>query len=197
MKRICVFCGSTKGVRPSYAAAATALGHLLAERKIELVYGGGCVGLMGVIANAALDHGGHVIGVIPKALEIKEVVHEHLPDLRVVKNMHERKALLAELADGFIALPGGFGTYEEFCEILTWSQLGLHRKPFGLLDIDGFYRSLLEFFDHATAEGFIRPVHRQLVLEEKDPAALLAKLAAWQPPGEVKWVSRPKGLRVK
>jgi len=199
MKRICVFCGSTQGVRPSYAATAAALGRLLAERKIELVYGGGCVGLMGVIANAALSHGGHVIGVIPKALEIKEVVHEHLPDLRVVKNMHERKALLAELADGFIALPGGFGTYEEFCEILTWSQLGFHRKPFGLLDIDGFYRSLLEFFDHATAEGFIRPIHRQLVLEEKDPAALLAKLAAWQPPAEIKWVSRPKppGAKVK
>ena len=119
---------------------------------MELVFGGGRVGLMGVMANAALRHGGHVIGVIPKALEIKEVVHENLPDLRVVKNMHERKALLAELADGFIALPGGFGTYEEFCEVLTWSQLGFHRKPFGLLDIEGFYRSLLEFFDHATAE---------------------------------------------
>jgi uncharacterized protein (TIGR00730 family) len=128
-----------------------------------------------------------VIGVIPKALEIKEVVHENLPDLRVVKNMHERKALLADLADGFIALPGGFGTYEEFCEILTWSQLGFHRKPFGLLDIEGFYRSLLEFFDHATAEGFIRPIHRQLVLEERDPAKLLAKLEAWQPPAEIKW----------
>jgi uncharacterized protein (TIGR00730 family) len=195
MKRICVFCGSTKGVRPGYASAAESLGRLLAERKIELVYGGGCVGLMGILANAALRQGGHVIGVIPKALQIKEVVHEHLPDLRVVKNMHERKALLAELADGFIALPGGFGTYEEFCEILTWSQLGLHRKPFGLLDVDGFYRSLLEFFDHATAEGFIRPIHRQLVLEERDPAKLLARLEAWQPPAEIKW--RPARLPSK
>jgi uncharacterized protein (TIGR00730 family) len=197
MKRICVFCGSTKGNRPAYASAAEALGGLLAKRKIDLVYGGGCVGLMGVLANAALRQGGHVIGVIPKALQIKEVVHENLPDLRVVKNMHERKALLAELADGFIALPGGFGTYEEFCEILTWSQLGFHHKPFGLLDIDGFYRSLLEFFDHATAEGFIRPIHRQLVLVEQDPARLLAKLKAWQPPSEVKWSARPKAPSLK
>ena len=191
MKRICVFCGSTKGNRPSYAAAE-ALGRMLAERKIELVYGGGCVGLMGLLANAALRQGGHVIGVIPQALKIKEVVHESLPDLRVVADMHERKALLAELADGFIALPGGFGTYEEFCEVLTWSQLGFHRKPFGLLDIDGFYRSLLEFFDHATAEGFIRPIHRQLVLVDHDPDRLLAKLKAWRPPAEVKWA--PKKL---
>jgi uncharacterized protein (TIGR00730 family) len=188
MKRICVFCGSNPGTRPVYAAAAEALGRLLAEQKLELVYGGGCVGLMGVVANAALRHGGHVIGVIPKALEIKEVVHESLPDLRVVKNMHERKALMAELSDGFIALPGGYGTYEEFCEILAWSQLGFHRKPFGLLDVAGFYRSLLQFFDHAAAEGFLRPAHRQLVLVNEDPAQLLAQMSAWQPPAEVKWV---------
>jgi uncharacterized protein (TIGR00730 family) len=188
MKRICVFCGSNKGVRPIYTEVAETLGRLLAEKGIELVYGGGCVGLMGAIANSALRHGGHVIGVIPKALEIKEVVHEGLSDLRVVRNMHERKALLGELSCGFIALPGGFGTYEEFCEVLAWSQLGFHRKPFGLLDIAGFYGSLLQFFDHATAEGFIRPIHRELVLVEEDAPRLLARMQAWQPPGEVKWI---------
>src|SRR6516162_10186177 len=160
MKRIAVYCGSNKGARPEYTAAAQALGALLAREKIELVYGGGMVGLMGVVADAALKHGGHVIGVIPEKLVIKEVVHEKLPDLRVVKNMHERKALIADLADGFIALPGGYGTYEEFCEVLAWSQLGYHQKPFGLLDVAGFYHSLLDFFDHATREGFIRPKHR-------------------------------------
>ena len=146
MKRMAVFCGSNKGTRPEYAAAAEQLGTLLAREKIELVYGGGMVGLMGIVADAALKHGGHVIGVIPQALVIKEVVHEKLPDLRVVKNMHERKALIAELSDGFIALPGGYGTCEEFCEVLAWSQLGYHQKPFGLLDVAGFYRPMLQFF---------------------------------------------------
>src|SRR5471032_3071869 len=162
MKRIAVYCGSNKGVRPEYIAAAEQLGALLAREKIELVYGGGMVGLMGAVANAALKNGGHVIGVIPEKLVIKEVVHEKLPDLRVVKNMHERKALIAELSDGFIALPGGYGTFEEFCEVLAWSQLGYHQKPFGLLDAAGFYAGMLEFFDHATREGFIKPKHREL-----------------------------------
>jgi len=188
MKRICVFCGSNAGVLPEYAAAAESLGQLLAERKIELVYGGGCLGLMGVVANAALRHGGHVIGVIPQALEIKEVVHEHLPDLRVVKTMHERKALMAELSDGFVCLPGGFGTCDEFCEILTWSQLGLHHKPIGFLDVAGFYKPLLQFFDHATTAGFIRPAHRELVLVDDDASKLLAKMMAWQHVTELKWV---------
>jgi uncharacterized protein (TIGR00730 family) len=188
MKRIAVFCGSNKGTRPEYAAAAQALGALLAREKIELVYGGGMVGLMGIVADAALKHGGHVIGVIPEKLIIKEVVHEKLPDLRVVKNMHERKALIAELSDGFIALPGGYGTFEEFCEILAWSQLGYHRKPFGLLDAAGFYAGMLEFFDHATREGFIRPKHRELVLVEDDAEKLLRRLKEFNPPNEVKWV---------
>ena len=188
MKRIAVFCGSNKGARPEYAGAAEKLGALLARAKIELVYGGGMVGLMGVVADAALRGGGHVIGVIPKAMVIKEVVHEKLPDLRVVKNMHERKALMAELADGFIALPGGYGTYEEFCEVLAWSQLGYHQKPFGLLDAGGFYKGLLDFFDHATREGFIRPKHRELVIVENDAENLLRRLRAFQPPVEVKWV---------
>src|ERR1700733_16187124 len=155
MKRIAVYCGSNKGVHPEYAAAAEALGTLLAREKIELVYGGGMVGLMGIVADAVLKNGGHVIGVIPEKLVIKEVVHERLPDLRVVKTMHERKALMAELSDGFIALPGGYGTYEEFFEVLAWSQLGWHQKPFGLLNIGGFYSRLMDFLDHAQGEGFI------------------------------------------
>jgi len=188
MKRIAVYCGSNKGARPEYAAAAHELGALLARKKIELVYGGGMVGLMGVVADAALKNGGHVIGVIPEKLVIREVVHEKLPDLRVVKNMHERKALIAELSDGFIALPGGYGTYEEFCEVLAWGQLGYHQKPFGLLDVAGFYRGILEFFDHATREGFIRPKHRELVMVEEDAEKLLHRLETFQPPQEVKWV---------
>ena len=190
MKRIAVYCGSNKGARAAYAEAAEKLGYQLARRRIELVYGGGCVGLMGILADAVLKGGGHVIGVIPEKLVIKEVVHEGLPDLRVVKSMHERKALMAELSDGFIALPGGYGTYEEFCEVLAWSQLGWHQKPFGLLDVAGFYRSFLEFFDHATREGFIRPKHRELVMVEEDPEKLLHRLETFQPPKEVKW-NRP------
>jgi uncharacterized protein (TIGR00730 family) len=188
MKRIAVFCGSNKGARPAYAQAAEKLGAALASHGIDLVYGGGCVGLMGVVADAALKNGGHVIGVIPERLVIKEVVHEKLPDLRVVKTMHERKALIAELSDGFIALPGGYGTFEEFCEILAWGQLGWHKKPFGLLDVAGFYRGFLEFFDHARREGFIRPKRRELVLVEEDPEKLLHRLKTYQPPTEVKWV---------
>jgi len=190
MKRIAVFCGSQKGARPEYAAAAAQLGGLLARERIELVYGGGMVGLMGILADAALRQGGHVIGVIPKSLVIKEVVHEKLPDLRVVKTMHERKALIAELSDAFVALPGGYGTLEEFCEVLAWSQLGYHQKPFGLLDAAGFYRGLLEFFDHATREGFIRPKHRELVMVEDDAEKLLERLKNFQPPEEVKWIQQ-------
>jgi uncharacterized protein (TIGR00730 family) len=182
MKRIAVFCGSNKGTRAAYAAAAENLGRQLASHGIELVYGGGCIGLMGVLADAVLKNGGHVIGVIPQSLVIKEVVHEKLPDLRVVKSMHERKALMAKLADGFIALPGGYGTFEEFCEVLAWGQLGYHQKPFGLLNVAGFYRGFLEFFDHATREGFIRPKHRELVMVEEDVEKLLHRLETFQPP---------------
>ena len=188
MKRIAVYCGSNQGVRPEYAAAAQALGALLAREKIELVYGGGMVGLMGIVSDAVLKHGGHVIGVIPEKLVIKEVVHEKLPDLRVVKTMHERKALMAELADGFIALPGGYGTFEEFFEVLAWGQLGWHQKPFGLLDIAGFYRPLLEFLDHTMHEGFIRAKHRELVIAENDAEKLLHRMKTHRPPSEVKWV---------
>jgi uncharacterized protein (TIGR00730 family) len=187
MKRIAVYCGSNKGARPEYAAAAEQLGALLAREKIGLVYGGGMGGLMGIVADAVLKHGGHVIGVIPEKLVIKEVVHERLPDLRVVKTMHERKALMAELSDGFIALPGGHGTFEEFFEILVWGQLGWHQKPVGLLDVAGFYRQLLEFLDHAQNEGFIRPQHRALVLVENDVEKLLARMRDFRPAQGKKW----------
>ena len=188
MKRIAVYCGSNQGVRPEYAAAAQTLGTLLAREKIELVYGGGMVGLMGVVADAVLKHGGHVIGVIPEKLVIKEVVHEQLPDLRVVKTMHERKALMAELADGFIALPGGYGTFEELFEVLAWSQLGWHQKPFGLFNVCGFYSPLLEFLDHTTSEGFIRVQHRALVIAEDEAGKLIHRLKTHRPPTEIKWV---------
>lgn len=188
MKRIAVYCGSNNGARPEYAAAAQELGTLLAREKIELVYGGGMVGLMGIVADAVLKHGGHVIGVIPEKLVIKEVVHEKLPDLRVVKDMHERKAMMAELSDGFIALPGGYGTFEEFFEVLAWSQLGWHPKPFGLLNVAGFYQPLLQFLDHTRDEGFIRPQHRGLVLVADEAKSILQQLKSFRPPNEVKWV---------
>jgi uncharacterized protein (TIGR00730 family) len=188
MKRIAVYCGSSTGTRPEYLAAAEQLGALIAREKIELVYGGGCLGLMGAVADAALKNDGHVIGVIPEKLVIKEVVHEKLPDLRVVKTMHERKALMAELSDGFIALPGGYGTFEEFFEVLAWSQLGWHQKPFGLLNIAGFYNHLMAFLDHTAQEGFIRPQHRELVLIENSVEKILDRLKNFQPPTEVKWI---------
>jgi uncharacterized protein (TIGR00730 family) len=188
MKRIAVYCGSNKGARPEYAAAARELGTLFAREKIELVYGGGCLGLMGQVADAALENGGHVIGVIPEKLVIREVIHEKLPDMRVVKTMHERKALMAELSDGFIALPGGYGTFEEFFEVLAWGQLGWHQKPFGLLNIAGFYSPLVQFLDHTTSEGFIRPKHRELVLIESQAEKVLQRMREFQPPTEIKWV---------
>jgi uncharacterized protein (TIGR00730 family) len=188
MKRLAVYCGSNQGARPEYTAAAQELGALLARKKIELVYGGGCVGLMGAVAEAVLNGGGHVIGVIPEKLVIKEVVHEKLPDLRVVKTMHERKALMADLADGFIALPGGYGTFEEFFEVLAWGQLGWHQKPFGLLNVAEFYTPLMQFLNHTTEQGFIRPKHRALIILENEPEILLKKMKEFRPPTEIKWV---------
>jgi uncharacterized protein (TIGR00730 family) len=188
MKRIAVYCGSNQGVRPEYAAAAQSLGALLAREKIELVYGGGSVGLMGIVADAALAHDGHVIGVIPQKLHIREIIHHGLPDLRVVNTMHERKALMADLADGFIALPGGYGTFEELFEVLAWSQLGWHQKPFGLLNIGGFYDPLLKFLEHARDEGFIRPQHHALVLVAEEAEKMLQELKDFRPPSEAKWV---------
>jgi len=185
-----VFCASNPGRVPSYRAAATGFGRALGERGLELVYGGGKVGLMGALADAALAAGVPVTGVIPEALMAKEVGHRGLPDLRVVGSMHERKALMAELADAFVMLPGGFGTYEEFCEVLTWSQLGFHQKPCGVLDVDGFFQNLMAFFDHAAAEGFVSQAHREIVLCANTPEALLDRLAAWKPVASPKWIDR-------
>jgi uncharacterized protein (TIGR00730 family) len=190
LRRVCVFCGSSKGNQPAYLAAAQEIGRELAHRGIGLVYGGGNIGLMGALADAALAAGGHVIGVIPEALLAKEVGHRGLPDLRIVKTMHERKALMAELSDGFIALPGGFGTFEEFFEVLTWSQLGLHSKPCGVLNISGFFDPLLELINHSVSEGFVRATHRELVFVETDLDRLLERMANFQPPPVHKWIDR-------
>lgn len=189
-KRICVFCGSNTGSRPAYAEAAKSLGDLLARRHIPLVYGGGKVGLMGKLADAALAGGGKVIGVIPRSLVLKEVAHSGLTELRVVDSMHERKALMADLADGFLALPGGFGTLEEFCEILTWAQLGLLRKPCGILNVEGYYDHLLSLFDHAVSERFLHPAHRAMVVAENAPEAVLDRVLTYEPPQMDKWISR-------
>lgn len=188
-RRICVFCGSNPGVNPAYKNAAAGLGRLLAERKIELVYGGGNIGLMGVLADAALEARGRVIGVIPESLMAKEVGHQGLTELRVVGSMHERKALMADLAEGFIALPGGYGTFEEFCEVVTWSQLGLHAKPCGVLNVEKYYDPLLALFDHAVKEGFLRSDNRTLVLEERDPRRLLEKMSEFQASDGGKWIT--------
>ena len=196
MRSICVFSGSSLGARPQYAAAARALGDELAARGIRVVYGGAGVGLMAVVADAVLAAGGEVIGVIPQHLVDKEVAHRGLSDLRVTGSMHERKALMADLSEGFVALPGGYGTLEEFAEVLTWSQLGLQHKPCGLLDVAGFYRPLLTFLDHAVSERFIRSEHRDLVLAHTDPACLLDAIDGWAPPAEVaKWVDRTTANR--
>jgi hypothetical protein len=190
LSRICVFCGSNAGRRPAYRAAAVAFGEALAARGLGLVYGGGNVGLMGALADAAVGAGAAAIGVIPQALMAKELGHGGLTELRVVASMHERKAMMADLADAFVMLPGGFGTYEEFCEVLTWSQLGLHHKPCGVLDIDGFYAPLLAFFDRAVEEGFVSPAHRAIVLRADTPELLLDRLAAWVPTATPKWIDR-------
>ncbi len=199
MKRICVFCGSNAGHDPRYRAEADLLGRLLAGRSIELVYGGGNVGLMGVIADACLGAGGTVIGIIPEALIGKEVAgrvvdHRGLTRLEVVDSMHTRKARMAELADGFIALPGGFGTFEEFCEVLTWGQLGFHVKPMGLLNVNGFYDPLLALFERAVAEGFLREENRAMGLAASDIESLLAAMAAYRPEPVSKWLKDAQQL---
>jgi uncharacterized protein (TIGR00730 family) len=173
MQRLCVFCGSNSGAAPEYAVVAADLGRLLAERGIVLVYGGSNAGLMGTLADAVLSAGGFAIGVIPRSLVEREVAHRGLPDLRVVETMHERKALMADLADAFVAMPGGYGTFDELCEILTWAQLGIHTKPVGLLNILGYWNPFLGFLDHAVEAGFLRPAHRQLLEIRGEPRSLL------------------------
>jgi hypothetical protein len=190
LKRVCVYCGSSSGNDPAYTNAARALGATLAQRGLGLVYGGGRVGLMGTIADAVLAAGGEVIGIIPEALVQMEVAHHGLADLRVVKSMHERKALMVDLCDAFIALPGGYGTLDEFCEVLTWAQLGLHQKPHGILNVRGYFDGLLAFFDHAVATGFIRPAHREFIHTSADPHQLLDQLAAARPAHSSKWITR-------
>jgi uncharacterized protein (TIGR00730 family) len=188
MTRVCVFAGSSSGSRPEYRAVGTGLGHLLAARGIELVYGGARVGIMGTVADAVLAGGGCVTGVIPRALVEKEVAHSGLTDLRVVASMHERKAMMADLSDGFIALPGGWGTLDEFFEILTWAQLGLHHKPCGLLNVRGYFDRLLSFLDHSIDEGFVRREYRSMIAVADSPDALLERLAGYEPPPVEKWI---------
>ena len=189
LQRICVFCGSQPGHDPDYAEAAGELGRLLAGRGITVVYGGGHVGLMGLLAEAALKAGGKVIGVIPEGLKRRELAYDNLTELIVTRTMHERKQRMADLSDGFIALPGGFGTFEEFCEIVTWAQLGLHEKPCALLNVKGYYDRMLAMFDHALQEGFVRPAHRTLVLAASDARAVLAAMEGWVPPQLAKWLT--------
>lgn len=186
--RVCVFCGASPGVLPVYRTAAHAFGAILAAQQIELVYGGAAIGLMGAVADGALASGGRVIGVIPKALTGREVAHRGLSDLRVVASMHERKALMAELSDGFVALPGGIGTLEELFEVWTWSQLGLHEKPCALLDVHGFYAGLAAFMDHVVDQGFLKPVHRAALIVESEPSTLLERMRNYRPGQVTKWI---------
>ena len=189
IKKLCVFCGSSMGNRPVYQEAAAQLGKHLANLGIALVYGGGRVGLMGVLADSVLTAGGEAIGVMPKALVEKEIAHGRLTRLHVVESMHERKALMADLADAFVLLPGGFGSWEEFCEIVTWLQLGIHRKPCGILNVAGYYDALLTLTAHAVAEGFLATAHKEMVVVQNTPDELLSQLISTPLPTESKWVS--------
>jgi len=189
IRRLAVFCGSNPGVRSDYVEAARSLGRLLAQRGIGVVYGGSNVGLMAALADAMQDELGDIIGVIPRMLVEREVANTALSDLRIVDSMHQRKAMMVELADGFIALPGGIGTLEEFFETWTWAQLGMHAKPCGLLNVAGYFDPLLQFLDHAVAERFVRDVHRSMVVVESDPVALLARFESYEPPRVVKWIN--------
>ncbi|GAB6126798.1 LOG family protein [Humidesulfovibrio idahonensis] len=194
MKSVCVFLGSNPGNKPEYLAAAKATGTELARRGLTTVYGGSNVGLMGALADAALEAGGQVVGIIPESLRKKEIDHNGLTELHVVGSMHERKALMAKRSDAFIALPGGMGTLEELCEILTWAQLGFHKKPCGLLDVDGYYASLGAFFDNAVSQGFVQPAHRSMLLTGATPGALLDQFATYVAPVVNKWIVRPQAL---
>ena len=190
MKSVGVFAGSSSGARPEYAAAARDLGRALAERGIGLVYGGARVGLMGALANEVLGAGGRVVGVMPEALVAKEVAHKGLTELHVVKSMHERKALMSDLSGGFVALPGGFGTLDEFFEIVTWAQLGIHAKPCGLLNIQGYFDGLIAFVAHTVAERFVRAEHAGMISVAASAAELLDKMSSYQAPSVQKWIER-------
>jgi uncharacterized protein (TIGR00730 family) len=190
MHSLCVFCGSSAGAQSAYADAARAMGRTLAERGVRLVYGGGHVGLMGVLADAAMAAGGDVIGVITEGLQLREVGHKGLPELRVVESMHERKAVMARLSEAFVALPGGAGTLDELFEAWTWTQLGIHRKPIGFLNTAGYFDPLLTFLDRAVAERFIRADDRASLIVDTDPGALLDRLATATLPAVDKWIER-------
>lgn len=188
LKRLCVFCGSNRGTLPEYTSAVRSLGRELADRQIGLVFGGGGVGLMGEIADAVLDAGGQVVGVLPHSLGTKEIAHPDVEDIRIVGSMHERKALMSELSDGFIAAPGGYGTLEELFEQLTWGQLGIHRKPCGLLNVAHYFDPLLAFLDSSAQQKFIRPQHRETLLAADTAEDLIAQLETYQPPQVDKWL---------
>jgi uncharacterized protein (TIGR00730 family) len=188
IRRICVFCGSNSGKDPVYRQAAVALGKTIVRRELDLVYGGGSVGLMGILADTVLEAGGSVTGIIPRALERREVAHEQLTAIHVVDDMHTRKAKMEELADAFVAMPGGYGTLEELFEVVTWAQLGLHRKPVGMLNPAGYFDGLLDCIDSAVVEGFIKPEHRRLLVVGAEPDALLDALARHEPPEVEKWI---------
>jgi uncharacterized protein (TIGR00730 family) len=188
MRSLCVFCGSSPGLRPEYRAAAVALGAALAARRITLVYGGAAVGLMGAVADAVMAAGGEAIGVLPRRLATREIAHAGLTRLELVETMHERKARMAELADGFVALPGGIGTLEELFETWTWAQLGLHRKPCALLDVAGYYAPLIRFLDASVEQGFVRPQHRGMLVVAPDPERLFEAFAAYRAPSLPKWL---------
>ena len=194
MKSICVFCGSSTGNNSKYVANARQLGELIAQKKMKLVYGGGNVGLMGEIANSVLDNNGEVIGVIPQFLVEKELVHDNLTELKVVASMHERKAIMAELADGFVALPGGFGTLEETVEVLTWTQLGLHRKPIGLLNVEKYFDFLYEFFKHMVAEKFLHTEYKDMILIKENAKEMIDSLVGFQLPEIDKWDDFKNGV---
>jgi uncharacterized protein (TIGR00730 family) len=187
---VCVFCAANPGAHPAYASRARAMGRHLAESGRRVVYGGGRTGLMGALAEGALEAGGEVVGIMPKHLVDREVAHTGLTELHVVTSMHERKALLAELSDGFLAMPGGLGTMEELFEIWTWGQLGLHRKPYGLLEVNGFFAPLLAFLDHAVGEGFVARANRDLLVVDADPASLITRMEAVVPPALARWMTR-------
>jgi uncharacterized protein (TIGR00730 family) len=187
VRRLCVFCGSSTGSRPIYAEAAAELGRELANSGVALVFGGGRVGLMGILADSVLAGNGQAIGVMPRALVEKEIAHTSLTELHVVESMHQRKALMADLADAFLLLPGGFGSWEEFCEIVTWLQLGIHAKPCALLNVAGYYDALLSLASHALAEGFLRSAHKEMLIVEEVPGRLLGRLEAARIPSEIKW----------
>jgi uncharacterized protein (TIGR00730 family) len=190
IRSVCVFCGSSHGLAPEYAQIAKEMGEAIAKRGWTLIYGGGNVGLMGVVADAALAVGGKVIGVIPEALLARELGHHGVTELRVVNTMHERKALMVELADGFVALPGGIGTFEEFFEVLTWVQLGIHQKPCGMINTRGYYQPVIDLLANAVKEGFLRAEHQQMVLTSEEPGELLAKMTAHKPAQLQKWIQR-------